>query len=162
MELLYRTAEWHGLAKLRMHTESSLALLESLTTEFGLLIQNFQELTCSHFATTELPRETAARKRREMNSSSSKTFQNSLSQAAVPNDPATERAQNTTEPASSASSGRKCQAYLHVEIDKCINYRTIYSYHWPKFCRPSRCPWPSFSRTYAKQHRTSTYRKSSS
>ena len=67
MKLLYRTAEWHALAKLRMHTESSLALLESLTTEFGLLMQNFQELTCSQFSTTELPRETAARKRRDLN-----------------------------------------------------------------------------------------------
>ncbi len=58
-----------ALAKLRMHTDSTLALLESLTAEFGLLMQNFQELTCSHFATTELPRETTARNRRDLNNS---------------------------------------------------------------------------------------------
>ena len=88
MKLLYRTAEWHALAKLRMHTETSLALLESLTTEFGLLMQNFQELTCSQITTTELPREIAARKRRELNNTaaSSRTLGNhtvTLDQSAV-------------------------------------------------------------------------------
>ena len=67
MKLLYQTAEWHALAKLHMHTETSLSLLESLTTEFGLLMQNFQNQTCSHFATVELPRKIAAWKRRELN-----------------------------------------------------------------------------------------------
>ena len=65
MTLLYRTAEWHGLAKLRMHTESSLELLQSLTEEFGLLMRSFQELTASSFITMELPKETAARTRKE-------------------------------------------------------------------------------------------------
>ena len=69
MKLLYRTAEWHGLAKLRMHTDSSLSLLESLTTEFGSLMRAFEELTCSQFTTTELPRETSARRRRAINTS---------------------------------------------------------------------------------------------
>lgn len=66
MKLLYRTAEWHGLAKLRMHTESSLNLLDELTAEFGQLMRQFRDLTCTQFATMELPRETAARNRREM------------------------------------------------------------------------------------------------
>ena len=64
MKLLYRTAEWHALAKLRMHSDSTLLLLEELTTEFGLLIRQFRDLTCSQFKTVELSRETAARKRR--------------------------------------------------------------------------------------------------
>ena len=64
MKLLYRTAEWHALAKLRMHSDSTLLLLEDLTTEFGKLIRQFRDLTCSQFKTVELPRETAARKRR--------------------------------------------------------------------------------------------------
>ena len=70
MTLLYRTAEWHGLAKLRMHTDSSLGLLESLTKEFGLLMQSFQELTSSEFVTKELPKETAARQRKEAKNAS--------------------------------------------------------------------------------------------
>ena len=64
MKLLYRTAEWHALAKLRMHSDSTLLLLEELTTEFGQLIRQFRDLTCSQFKTVELSRETATRKRR--------------------------------------------------------------------------------------------------
>ena len=64
MKLLYRTAEWHALAKLRMQTNGSLKLLDDLTTEFGQLIRQFRDLTCTTFATVELPREAAARERR--------------------------------------------------------------------------------------------------
>lgn len=64
MKLLYRTAEWHALAKLRMHSDSTLLLLEELTTEFGQLIRQFRDLTCNQFKTVELSRETAARQRR--------------------------------------------------------------------------------------------------
>ena len=63
MKLLYRTAEWHALAKLRMQTEGSLQLLEDLTTEFGQLLRQFRDLTCATFTTVELPREAAARER---------------------------------------------------------------------------------------------------
>ena len=65
MKLLYRTAEWHALAKLRMHTDQSLDLLEELTTEFGDLMRHFRDVTSSQFATMELPQEMAARNRRE-------------------------------------------------------------------------------------------------
>lgn len=65
MKLLYRTSEWHALAKLRMHTDQSLDLLEELTTEFGDLMRRFRDVTSSQFATMELPREMAARNRRE-------------------------------------------------------------------------------------------------
>ena len=73
MKLLYRTAEWHALAKLRMQTEASLQLLENLTTEFGQLLRQFRDLTCTAFTTIELPREAAARERRKLakNTSSS-------------------------------------------------------------------------------------------
>ena len=63
MKLLYRAAEWHGLAKLRMHTQSMLKHLESLTNEFGHLMRCFRDLTCSQFHTKELPREVAAHQR---------------------------------------------------------------------------------------------------
>jgi hypothetical protein len=65
MKLLYRTAEWHGFAKLRMHTDFTLDHLEELTKEFGLLMRQFRDLSCSHFQTVELPREVEARKRRQ-------------------------------------------------------------------------------------------------
>ncbi|KAG5649632.1 hypothetical protein H0H81_002769 [Sphagnurus paluster] len=65
LKLLYRTAEWHALAKARMHTDSSLALLEALTVEFGQLIRQFRDLTCSVYETVELPGEAASRMRRK-------------------------------------------------------------------------------------------------
>lgn len=61
--LLYRTAEWHGFAKLRMHTSSTLDYLESLTNELGRLMRSFRDMTCSKFHTKKLPREVEASKR---------------------------------------------------------------------------------------------------
>ena len=65
MTLLYRTAEWHAFAKLRLHTESTLQHLEQLTTELGQLTRKFRDSTQSAFPTFELPKETEARKRRQ-------------------------------------------------------------------------------------------------
>jgi hypothetical protein len=48
-----------------MHSDSTLTLLEDLTVEFGKLMRQFRDLTCSQFQTVELPRETAARYRRQ-------------------------------------------------------------------------------------------------
>ena len=65
MKLLYRTAEWHALAKLRMHSDSTLTLLEDLTVKFGKLMCQFRDLTCSQFQMVELPQEEANRCRRQ-------------------------------------------------------------------------------------------------
>jgi hypothetical protein len=65
MKLLYRTAEWHAFAKMRLHTETTLKHLEDLTTELGKLMRDFEHSTCSKFQTFELPREVEAWKRRE-------------------------------------------------------------------------------------------------
>jgi hypothetical protein len=65
MKLLYQTAEWHAFAKLRMHTDSTLKHLEVLTKEFGYLMWQFRDHTCSQFRTAELPHEVAARNRQQ-------------------------------------------------------------------------------------------------
>ena len=65
MKLLYRAAEWHGFAKMRMHTDSTLKHLDDLTTEFGKLVRDFETSSRSQFTTVELLRETEARKRRQ-------------------------------------------------------------------------------------------------
>ena len=65
MTLLYRTAEWHAFAKLRLHTESTLQHLEGLTAEFGKLMRKFRDTTQSAFVTFELPKETGVRQRRQ-------------------------------------------------------------------------------------------------
>jgi len=65
MKLLYWTAEWHALAKSRMHTDTTLEHLRRLTKEFGSLMQQFRDQTCSQFNTVELPHEVAARNRNQ-------------------------------------------------------------------------------------------------
>jgi hypothetical protein len=65
MKLLYRVAEWHAFAKMRLHTETTLKHLEALTTELGKLMRDFEHSTCSQFQTFELPHEVEARKRQE-------------------------------------------------------------------------------------------------
>jgi hypothetical protein len=65
MTLLYRLAEWHALAKLRMHTDSTLTRMNSVTTELGRELRNFRDSTCANFQTVELPKEAAARIRRQ-------------------------------------------------------------------------------------------------
>ena len=73
MKLLYRTSEWHGLAKLRMHTQATLEHLDSLTKEYGRLMRSFRELTCSQFHAKELPREVAAQRRAQARGSTGVT-----------------------------------------------------------------------------------------
>ncbi|KAJ6456235.1 hypothetical protein C8R47DRAFT_996353, partial [Mycena vitilis] len=65
LKLLYRMAEWHACAKLRMHTDPTLEHLVKLTPEIGRLMRQFKNTTCAEYTTFELPRETAARGRRE-------------------------------------------------------------------------------------------------
>ncbi|KAG6905433.1 hypothetical protein DXG01_002775 [Tephrocybe rancida] len=60
MKLLYQTAEWHGYAKLHMHTDSALTHMEALTKEFGQLMHEFHDITCNEFQTFELPEEANA------------------------------------------------------------------------------------------------------
>ena len=52
MKLLFRTAEWHGLAKLRMHTEVTLAQLEKVAMDLGHLMRDFRDVTSSNNQTS--------------------------------------------------------------------------------------------------------------
>src|SRR4051812_36901985 len=106
MKLLYRTAEWHALAKLRMHTDSSLTLLESLTTEFGQLLRQFRDLTCANFNTCELARETAARKRREDRAGQGRT----TTKRANTRRSGSENASASTSSATPSTGTRKCMS----------------------------------------------------
>ena len=61
LTLLYRLAEWHALAKLRMHTETTLGHLDKATTTIGRELRLFRDWTRAAFICKELPRETALR-----------------------------------------------------------------------------------------------------
>lgn len=58
-------AHWHGWAKLRLHTDDTLAHLDKLTSTLGEQLRIFEKKTCSAFKTEELPRETRARYRKQ-------------------------------------------------------------------------------------------------
>ena len=64
LRLLFICAHWHSLAKLRMHTDQTLKILDDATINMGAELRAFNNKTCNAFVTQELPRETAARKRR--------------------------------------------------------------------------------------------------
>ncbi|KAG8790272.1 hypothetical protein FRC12_012346 [Ceratobasidium sp. 428] len=60
--VLYLFAQWHGLAKLRLHTESTLKPLKSVTTKFGDAMRRFGDLT-KDLDICETPKEFERRKR---------------------------------------------------------------------------------------------------
>ncbi|KAF9521934.1 hypothetical protein CPB83DRAFT_872126 [Crepidotus variabilis] len=63
--LLFELATWHALAKLCLHTETTLNDLENSTTRLGEAVRIFEKDVCAHYVTKELPSEEAARGRRE-------------------------------------------------------------------------------------------------
>lgn len=64
MRLLFTCAHWHGLAKLRMHSDLTLDVLDDVTTVLGQAFRHFQRNICPTYNTRELPREADARRRR--------------------------------------------------------------------------------------------------
>ena len=65
MDLLFELATWHGFAKFRLHTESTLQGLDVSTTRLGSNLRRFQTVVCEAYITRELPSEEAARGRRK-------------------------------------------------------------------------------------------------
>ena len=56
---------WHGLVKLRMHSDLTLRVLESITQTLGTQLRDFSQNNCSAFNTVELWREHQAHLRWE-------------------------------------------------------------------------------------------------
>ncbi|KAG2741798.1 hypothetical protein P692DRAFT_201726206, partial [Suillus brevipes Sb2] len=63
-DLLFTLAHWHGLSKLRMHSDLTLDILDAMTTDIGNQLRNFKVNVCSAFDAKELDREVSARSRR--------------------------------------------------------------------------------------------------
>ena len=74
MALLFTCAYWHALAKLRMHTDETLALLDTVTKLFGKRLRHFQQTTCSAFDTRELKQEVDRRHRRGLRNSATNSI----------------------------------------------------------------------------------------
>lgn len=64
MNLLFIMAHWHGLAKLRMHSDLTLDILDQRTTDLGNHFRQFKATVCATYHTQELDREVDARSRR--------------------------------------------------------------------------------------------------
>ncbi len=74
-ELLFTLAEWHALAKLRLHTDSTVQSLRTSTTMLGAKLRHLVNNICPHYHTKELPGEEAARGRRRAAKSAKVTNQ---------------------------------------------------------------------------------------
>lgn len=61
MSLLYVMAYWHGLAKMRMHVESSVRLLNDIYTVMGSHLRHFEQVVCPWYDTRETAKEHAKR-----------------------------------------------------------------------------------------------------
>jgi hypothetical protein len=63
--LLFILALWHGLAKLRQHTETTLRYLDDTTSRLGAELRSFA-IWSAAYDTRETPKEADARSRREL------------------------------------------------------------------------------------------------
>ncbi|KAG2744580.1 hypothetical protein P692DRAFT_201841470 [Suillus brevipes Sb2] len=65
INLLLTMSHWHGLAKLRMHSDLTLSILDQLTTDLGTQFHLFNDRVCPSYLTQELYREVGAQSRRQ-------------------------------------------------------------------------------------------------
>lgn len=98
LNLIFHLAHWHGLAKLRLHSDLSLDLLDAETTRLGEQLRHFKDKVCPVFETRELKREADHRKRKAAKQQSSMP----IATAQGP-----EPAATLPEPAVSAAGSRK-------------------------------------------------------
>jgi len=54
LKLLFLMAHWHALAKLRLHMDATLDIMDSVTTLLGQALRDFKMNTCSVCTTCEL------------------------------------------------------------------------------------------------------------
>jgi len=72
-QLLFLLCHWHALAKLRMHMDYTLDIMERTTALLAQQMRKFSSETCPAFATKELHREAESRRQREAQGGPSKT-----------------------------------------------------------------------------------------
>ncbi|KAF8834345.1 hypothetical protein BDN67DRAFT_992684 [Paxillus ammoniavirescens] len=65
LKLMFLLGHWHGLARLRMHTDKTLNILESVTKHLGDELCKFVSETCPAFSAKELRREAECCRRRQ-------------------------------------------------------------------------------------------------
>ncbi|PIL29093.1 hypothetical protein GSI_09141 [Ganoderma sinense ZZ0214-1] len=63
LDLLFELGRWHALAKLQLHSDSTITALHVATSTLGQAVRAFCHHVCPKYATRELPRETQSRQR---------------------------------------------------------------------------------------------------
>ncbi len=64
-DLLFELANFHALAKLRLHTSVTIEIFTAATRQMYKAFRKFASKTCPRYDTQELPKEADARARRE-------------------------------------------------------------------------------------------------
>ncbi|KAJ3526650.1 hypothetical protein NM688_g8235 [Phlebia brevispora] len=83
LDMLFIMATWHGLAKLRMHSDTTLKIFTRTTSDLGTILRRFSNKVCPFFATRELPGEIATRSRRAAAEAAKKSRTTAATPAAV-------------------------------------------------------------------------------
>ena len=65
LTMLFELAQWHALAKLQLHSDTTIAIFQAATSTLGQAMRAFLRRVCSQYQTRELPRETQSRQRRQ-------------------------------------------------------------------------------------------------
>lgn len=65
IDMLFELANWHALAKLRLHTTVTLDVFKECTKRMYASVRRFARTTCAEYITCELDREAEARGRRQ-------------------------------------------------------------------------------------------------
>ena len=63
LELLFICTHWNGLAKLCLHSDSTLDIMDDMTAKLGSQFHEFHDKICPQFQTYELPCEVVAHQR---------------------------------------------------------------------------------------------------
>lgn len=79
IELLFIFSTWHALAKLHIHTDTSLRLLDTATTALGNALRYFTRITCPNFDTFETSAEYTKRQRKQAAAAATQLTSNAAS-----------------------------------------------------------------------------------
>ena len=121
MDLLFVFAYWHAFAKLRLHTEQTLDVLDEWTTILGHECRRFKAETCDIIQTQELQREYESRKRAEARKAASTGKKSGA------------RSKTNAVPMSTEAGGSEMAGRLDIDI--CISSQSLTDGHTQRIHR---------------------------
>ncbi|KAL1711500.1 hypothetical protein EV715DRAFT_268518 [Schizophyllum commune] len=121
-KLLYLMAYWHSLAKLQMHTSSSVNVLDRVTSELGKALRYFADVICPTYATRETDHEFNSRKRMEAKKASTTPASSNMASPAHNASPQSSYITLVTLPLTSGGTARYCRS-----VHSRGNLSTVYS-----------------------------------